>query len=808
MSEVAGEPTVGRPSTSQAPRTASQRSAGWTSFVVIAGVVFPVAAIGCELLLRFCSSFFNVIPTGWHLLLLCLVPLANLLTIVAYGKPEFRPVGPLAFLVGASIGTSLFYSIEFVPLVPISLAGAVVFGLGLLGLSPYLALASSIFCGRRLAEAWFLEGRKRRLSLTAGILVSVLILGGFLFTSWATQQGLRMAVSNDEATSLRGVKLIRTFGSEAVLLRACYELPIDPWAGVIWDGNWQNRVTRDQARTVYYRVTGTSFNSVPPPRLVGPRSRLAEDFDWDSDVGGTAVNGIARSVSLGSSRIDSVVDPKGMTAYTEWTLTFANASTDQREARAEIALPPGGAVSRLTLWINGEEREAAFGPRGVVRQAYQQVAVVQRRDPVLVTTCGPDRVLMQCFPIPPNGGTMKVRLGITSPLEPDGASRALLRLPRFVERNFSVPEGRQHALMIESPNDLVFEGDKGTGSGLLRKTVSDDDLAGSKSVIVCSRNRDATTVWCPDPVDPRYAVVQTLKREPIAAPRNVVFVVDCSRTMRDSLNEIAEALRSLPSDRRFSVIGASDEVINLARRRKASPAAIANAQESVRGMSCAGGIDNRPALTQACERAVALGDSVVVWVHGPQPLTSDARTEQLLQLVERSHGGLRIIAVAAADGRNGVVADLEHTGVVERLPRSGSLAADLRGMLRGWREGATRLVLARERVPIGQASGVKVSSHIARLWAQDEVMRVCRTCDSRGLPDAAALTTRYQVVTPVSGAVVLENEEQYEQAKLRPADPKSVPSMVPEPASWLVLAAGAGMLAIYQHRRRVSKTVQ
>ena len=41
-----------------------------------------------------------------------------------------------------------------------------------------------------------------------------------------------------------------------------------------------------------------------------------------------------------------------------------------------------------------------------VRQAYQQVAIRQRRDPVLVNTCGPDRILMQCFPVTPNGGIM------------------------------------------------------------------------------------------------------------------------------------------------------------------------------------------------------------------------------------------------------------------------------------------------------------------------------------------------------------------------------------------------------------------
>lgn len=462
------------------------------TFVLIAGVILPTAAIGFELFLRFCSSFFNVMPTAWHLLLLALVPISSLMTLAVYKRPEFRPVVPLSFLVGASIGTALIYSVQFLPLVPVSAMGILIMGLGVLGFSPFLALASSIVCARKLGVAWFLEGRRRTLSMWAGTAAAVLVLGVFIFTNWVTVKGLRMAVSPDEKTSLRGVKLIRTLGSDATLLRACYELPIEPWAGIIWNQDWENRITRDQARAVYYRVTGSSFNSVPAPRLVGPRSRLVEDADFDSDVGGTAVNGVVRNLSMTSSRIDAVVVPAALTAYTEWTLVFTNAGSEQREARAEVALPHGGVVSRLTLWINGEPREAAFGPRGVVREAYQQVAVVQRRDPVLVTTCGPDRVLVQCFPVPPNGGTMKVRLGITSPLELESDTRALYTLPRFVEHNFGVAEEARHSVFVESPQGLTLSGSDSSGSRVLRETIPDADLS-EKSTIICEKS-PATSV--------------------------------------------------------------------------------------------------------------------------------------------------------------------------------------------------------------------------------------------------------------------------------------------------------------------------
>ena len=130
----------------------------------------------------------------------------------------------------------------------------------------------------------------------------------------------------------------------------------------------------------------------------------------------------------------------------EWTLIFRNDSNAQREARAEVQLPPGGVVSRLTLWVNGEEREAAFAGRGRVREAYQKVAIQQRRDPVLVTTAGRDHVLVQCFPVPPNQGEMKIRLGITLPLVLEDETNAKLLMPHFVSKNFSIPDDVKHVV--------------------------------------------------------------------------------------------------------------------------------------------------------------------------------------------------------------------------------------------------------------------------------------------------------------------------------------------------------------------------
>src|SRR5690606_16178259 len=120
------------------------------------------------------------------------------------------------------------------------------------------------------------------------------------------------------------------------------------------------------------------------------------------------------------------------------------------EARARLLLPLGGVVSRVTLWVNGEEREAAFAGRAQARRAYESVAIAQRRDPLLVNTAGPGRVLAQAFPVPSGGGTLKARLGITVPLGLPSADSARLALPRILDANFQVGPDLRHAVLLRS----------------------------------------------------------------------------------------------------------------------------------------------------------------------------------------------------------------------------------------------------------------------------------------------------------------------------------------------------------------------
>lgn len=788
--------------------TNGKRPNAWLYFVLAAGVAGPLIAVVAEIAFGMCSFVCNPIPTWWHLALLCAVPAGNLVAIWAYFRGDPRGRTAAALLIGLAVGVSFFYSLQFLPIASFSLLAVIFFGLGLPGLTPFFALAASIVAARRLAAA-DPERAVPRLPFRAGVAAAVLVLVLHTFSQAITLVGMRMAVSGDDAARLRGVRIIRTMGSESAVLRACYGLPIDIWLGLLSINSGEDRVTTQDAREVYYRVTGKPFNSVPPPRRLGPRTTLVSDFEFDSDVGGTAVNGVSRGVSLRSSRMDTVVEPDALVAYTEWTMVFGNSSNTQREARAEIALPPGGVVSRLTLWVDGEEREAAFSTRGKVRAAYQQVAVVERRDPVLVTTCGPDRVLMQCFPIPPDGGTMKVRMGITAPLEIESLDTGRLALPRFVERNFRIPDNVTHSLFAESGRDLKLAGHSGGAGRSAAARVPDAELAARRLELACSRDPDNAAVWVPDILAPDdHAIVQTVERASSPPPAEVAIVVDGSRSLAGLREQIADALHSLPVGCRFQVIHAGDEVRVLVPPVEASADTLRSAADAVVRARFVGGVDSTPALVRAWESVGSSGRGVIVWVHGPQPFASGSGTEQLVQLAERRPGAVKLMAVAAADGRNNVLAELERTGAAESVPRRGDLAADLSRLFAGWSDNPPATYAARRaRVPIAEATGVRCSPHVARLWARDEVARMCETLDSGRKREASVLAARHQLVTSVSGAVVLETAEQYQRAGLEPVDPASVPEIVPEPSGLIAVAAGAALLAAGGLRRRACRRV-
>jgi len=765
--------------------------------LLVLGVVLPVATLVLEFITSMCAgAFFDPIPSLWHVLLVALVPVANLFVWLALQRNDARHRDWLGWANGAAIGVAICYSLIFAPLMLPGIIGVIFFGFGLLPLSPALSLIAALFLRKKLQQLG-----KATASLPGfwrGIALAWLALLIIQSPGIVTRVAMQKAVSGETDQQLTGIHWLRSVGSNETLLRACYGYTARAQNSDLmsWLIAGENRVTPEQAREIYFRVTGKPFNSVPAPNVRTGRGDWAElnEWTWDSDQGGESIGGRLKGLFLHSSRLDTTINADAAWSYTEWTMEFRNDSRQQREARAQILLPPGGVVSRLTLWVNGEEREAAFAGRSQTREAYQKIAIQQRRDPVLVTTSGPDRVMMQCFPVPPDGGVMKIRFGITAPLNLENASEGLVRMPVLLERNFTVRKGFTHAVWAQAQDglksdcaQLALEPSNG-GQMALRGQVDDSALATPRTLLRVKRDPAKRFAWTKDTRSPGdHFIRQTITDEASSAPAQIIFVVDGSEGMTSHWLEIAEALGKVPDSVKRTILVAADHVETVNE-----PGAFAR-------MSPVGGQDNLPALLRAWNLAVQTTNSVIVWVHGPQPMKLQS-TEALLQAVERTALPPMLFEIQTMPGPDRIIENLDGIRSLKPVLRTGSLSEDLARLFTSL-EGTTKTWKLRREIVDSQSAAaadgaIEGSLQLARLWAKDAVQRLK---SKRDIAQATQLAGLFHLVTPVSGAVVLETQQQYDQTGLKPVEPQTVPS-IPEPSSGALVLLGVILLNVFRRK--------
>jgi hypothetical protein len=773
-------------------------------FLFFAGVILPAISITVEASTHICAEvFFDPLPSTWHLLVVIFVPLAQLQVWFAIRKGAPDRLRLAGFLNAAVIAISFFYGIVYLPIVPLGLL-AVLIGLGFLPLAPYFSFIAAVVMRYRLKQIATTAPNQsfsvRTSGLLVGLAVTVTLLGVIELPATLTTIGLQKAASPFAQTRAEGIRFLRKYGSKDALLRNCYNQTGMATDLVGYAFSIQNPITPAEARKVYYRVTGETFDaSAPPERVGGGRIVPQETFDFDTDQGGRTIAGKLRGLSLGSSQIAASVDANGAVGYLEWTMVFQNQSLELREARAEVQLPPGAVVSRLNLWVNGEPREAAFGGRTKVTQAYQQVAIRQRRDPVLVTTAGRDRVLVQCFPVP-IGGDMKIRLGITIPLLLEDRSHARLVMPHFVNRNFRIPDDVRHSVWVESTKVMGWSSlynPEQTQNGALAYSgsITDSNLSQHDSSIQIQRD-DFDEVWSANPFDPDFVIRQSITEQTPQHLNRIVIVVDTSKAMRTWVSYIQSGINTtLPDDFDVKLVFAETDGVS-------TDLDVAGREEiwhRLQAASFNGGADNAPALRKAWELAAEKpGNNAIVWIHNPQGLLLES-IEDLKQHWDKSPYGPTLYSLQTTSGPDEIMKQLDGFNEVKSVTRTADLGTDLHSLLAHLTGKETTLQMVRtikkrdENLDLARV--IKTSDHLARLWANDEVTRILAPRDPSLQDGAIMLATQYQLVTPVTGAVVLETEQQYQANGLQPVDAGTVPT-IPEP-EMVVLLIVAGAFCIW-----------
>ena len=556
--------------------------------------------------------------------------------------------------------------------------------------------------------------------------------------------------------------------------------------GTIMGGSRQKMVAK--SRMMYYRVTGEAFEKVMGQsssrnrRLLGSGQR---DTAWDPDVnlGGDDVMGVWRDLKMSESRLDGHLDHASGLGYWEWTMKFKNEANIPREARMQILLPQHGVVSRLTLWVNGEPREAAFASTAKVAKAYKQVAVIQRRDPVLARWVGPDRVMVQCFPVPVNG-EMKIRIGITAPVRSDGH----WYLPRLIEQNYLIAEEMKTAVWVQGDSEFELDSLAGVGeNGRWREVhgeLSTRYLNQNYTYVRVLNRELPDRVWTIDPFalgEKKVLLAERTSNPKSDRDRPIVAVVDTSKGSEKWSQAIYDSLKAVSSQgREIQVVLAQDNGVE-----------VLDSLDQLLLVDYWGGKDNQPALLKGFEIACKLKASDVIWFHADQPVRFE-QSGALGQFVEHSLVKFTMSTVDIAGGVNRVLEDLGkeiRIASQERPNSSAEMVAQVKAMLNG-EESRFHWEYVESEAQVGDAT---------KVWDQLARWRVWRDVE-HSEPDKSLveLASKYQLVTPVSGAVVLETEEQYKRNDLEAIDESMAPSIpaVPEPSTfWLLMLAGVGLLA-------------
>lgn len=814
-------PASSRPGTAAPTRANAQapeervRIPGGFALAVFFGILLPCAALFVELGTGMCRGFFDPIPTWGHVAAVALVPLAHLIALVAIRPGSRVPLRLAAWLNGAALAIGLAYAAGFAPITPIAFVMILAMGLGLLPLAPLASVIAALCLRsalRRRAEADAI----RRPAIWPGLIAGALALVALEAPALVTARGVDLLAHGDTGEQARGLALLRLFGDEKQLLAGSYSQNDNGLATTPLQSLSGNASAEDY-QLAYYRVTGRLYNSVPAPLPSGtfrgrdrsPQETEARDWVWDESLGEQRVGQRLRGLHLTESRLDARLESDAALGYVEWTLSLRNDHAfQQREARALVQLPPGAVVSRLTLWIHGEEREATFAGRAQVVQAYRNVVVRERRDPVLVTTQGPDRVLVQCFPIEPGGGVMKLRLGITTPLPLASADRAHFVAPRFIEQNFSTGENFAHQIWIEadaplSPATPGLSADSSLTRPTVRGALLPSRLAESPALLTLARRPGVERVWSPGLRDPQSLVEQTLRRAPApSGPR--ALVLSGSGELASAAEALADVLEKSGGPAPFAVIRVAGD------RLATSPVGLDAAGQArwLRAQKFVGGQDDADALGAALDDLVGRADATLVWIHGAQPVSWRDAT-RIEQTLARAQPRPRILAVPAVAGPNQLLEKISAAAPATTFTRLAALPEDLSRLLRELREGS--LVAVRERRAAGpdklasretDPRAVRATDHLSRLETADAVRALLTRGDAASRARAQTLAVDAQIVTPVSGAVVLETKAQYTAAGLDPADPMRSPAM-PEPASTAMLCAAVALgFALCRRRPR------
>lgn len=704
---------------------------------------------------------------------------------------ETAPPAWLAPALGWCIGISAYYVLIIGPFAFPAIIG-ILFGVGLIALSPvftiWAALIGSVRVARSNQSSW---------SIFAGLALS----GAFLFfvemPSWVTVHYLSQLRSNPGVEELENtVSTLERFGSAAAA-RRLHNAGFRKTEPALFAMNWAMgncRVDQRNAALAYYRMTGNSVTRPKSNNHIFDRTNARTRWGtFDNALGGDEVARQIEGLALYQSLLEAEVEPDLQLIRTNWTLELRNINPNAQEGRFHVVLPPGSFVSGLHLWVNGEPRPAAFAEKSKVTKAYRSVAVVRKRDPVLVRWAGPDRLFVQCFPVPANGGTIKFKIEYLSETG-DGTIVA----PHISDRNFQIESSFRHELNYRSKNpftsqrELMQIAKRPLGGNVLMALLPDHELTHNSPLGTVELPTPPTQLWTENPylTDKKDSLlIRTLAspEEQWEAPAtSLILLLDSSSAVRKERARLIPLIDAIPDGTILSVAAATttgpDFVFEsgpLTEQKRNKIRLFLN------NFGTSGGVDNGPTLRTIIEQSEAETATKILWVHGHQPVEFNTGTSKTILKRAAIRPKLELHSLSVKPGSNYLIQALVESPVLRSAGRlSDDPESQLERILKPHSERYRWEHVSRKTQPDKNTKWV--DSELAQQWAFLTSMQSHR--EGSWTKEDTQLAAQHRIVTPFTGAVVLETAAQFEEFGLNPNDPAAPKTTaVPEPEFYLML---------------------
>jgi hypothetical protein len=295
-------------------------------------------------------------------------------------------------------------------------------------------------------------------------------------------------------------------------------------------------------------------------------------------------------------------------------------------------------------------------------------------------------------------------------------------------------------------------------------------------------------------------VVQDVVMSAPAAPGVLLLVIDGSARLANKVESVIRALDAIPADAKVGAIVAAEPMPRLPPGPW-SPLRKQNLVKLLRSAAFIGGQDNAPALAEALQMLEPEPNATLLWIHGPQPVHFQESAAGLEQATARLSRLPRVILYAVEPGPNELLPDVPWAWSARSLPQTSAPENDLAEFFARTMSRLPAYEIRRTQAQ--SAEGLRRGSdHIARLWANERVLELLRADPTRNRAAAVALATQYRLVTPVSGAVVLETQQQYEESRLTPPVSEATVPTIPEPQEWALALIACAALAWFAWRHR------